>query len=53
VLRPLDERDATLLSVINDSRADGVAPNRQAISVNMPNWEIATMLRDEDERWRG
>ena len=53
VLGPLDQGNAVLLSLINHSSTQGIAPHRESIGVNMPDRQVATVLRDEDERWRG
>lgn len=53
VLRPFDERDAVLLPLINDASAQGIASWRESIRIHMPDRQIAAMLRNEDERWRG
>lgn len=53
VLRPFDERDAVLLPLINDPSAHGIASWGESIRIHMPDRQIAAMLRNEDERWRG
>jgi hypothetical protein len=53
VLRPFDERNAVLLPLINDASAQGIASWGEPIRIHMPDRQIAAMLRNEDERWRG
>jgi hypothetical protein len=53
VLRPFDERDAVLLPLINDASAQGITSWRESIRIHMPDRQVAAMLRNEDERWRG
>jgi hypothetical protein len=52
VFGPFDKGDAVSLSLINHSRTQGIASNREAVGIDMPNGQIATVLGDEDERWR-
>jgi hypothetical protein len=51
VLGPLDQGDAVLLSLIDDSGAQGITPWRESIGIDMPDRQVATVLGDQDERW--
>jgi hypothetical protein len=53
VLRPFDERDPVLLSLINDPSAQGITSWWEPIRIHMPDRQITAMLSDEDEGWRG
>jgi hypothetical protein len=53
VLRPFNERDAVLLPLINDPSAQGIASWGEPIGIHMPDRQIAAMLSNEDEGWRG
>jgi hypothetical protein len=51
VLGPLDQGDAVLLSLIDDSGAQGITPWGESVGIDMPDRQVATVLRDQDERW--
>jgi hypothetical protein len=51
VLGPLDQGDAVLLSLIDDSGAQGITPWGESIGIDMPDRQVTTVLRDQDERW--
>jgi hypothetical protein len=53
VLGPLNQGYAVLLSLINDPSAQGITSWREPIGIHMPDWQITTMLSNEDEGWRG
>jgi hypothetical protein len=40
-----------LLSLIDDSGAQGITPWGESIGIDMPDRQVATVLRDQDERW--
>jgi hypothetical protein len=53
VLGPLNQGYAVLLSLIDDPSAQGITSWREPIGIHMPDWQITTMLSNEDECWRG
>jgi hypothetical protein len=42
-----------LLSLINDPRAQGITSWGEPIGIHMPDRQIAAMLSNKDEGWRG
>jgi hypothetical protein len=53
VLGPLNQSYAVLLSLINHPSAQGITPHGEPIRIHMPDWQIAAVLSDEHEGWRG
>jgi hypothetical protein len=53
VLGPLNQGYAVLLSLINDPSAQGITSWGEPIGVHMPDRQIAAMLSNKDEGWRG
>jgi hypothetical protein len=53
VLGPLNQGHAVLLSLIDDPSAQGIASWREPIGIHMPDRQVAAMLSNEDEGWRG
>jgi hypothetical protein len=53
VLGPLNQGHAVLLSLINDPRAQGITSWGEPIGIHMPDRQIAAVLSNEDEGWRG